>query len=783
MLTGERWWTDVEKAQQVLSIVGGDDVAQSVGTVALGYHAHVADKLRPLATRTLVDHADVGNALDDVDLFPVMKAMMAAVSPVLGSAAGVYAADLVDQLHTEARDGIRHELQILTSKGVAWPQAIERVCGVAGVPARAVNGYVQKMAAPQVNPRVLADEGDRTLMTWASRLGAREATPPLQSPVAKQGEFEEQEHPRSGETGRFVPAGDEEDREAREDRISRLSRLARLSRKAGQRRQAQVEQMTEEKRLAEKKTLAQLQDEVLGRAAAPGRAQRGRAQQGRSQQGRSQQGRAQAKQPEPEAQTRSLERRSASPRWSVADSGLKLAERAYVDVDPSRALLFTRHMGDTVPAYEIARGGGDRITTDPGEQENGTLRLIFDDARASHDHGGGEYDLDLNHDYEIVDIGTGGPLGLDYTMVLRRVGEGTGSGPPDPFNKADFDEAEHPRDEGGRFATDERRQRMDRLARLAQMSRKAGQKNQQRAQQAEQADKDRAAEESAAAAALARPAAQRAQRGRAQRGRAQRGRLQATGRRAQDAAEVEGEGKDQQSLAQLARAEQRKARDAELLSHYKSALLVDDFTVTQLTGHYAGSPELDDGVPLLSQKDKSPNELRAMTKNALLTRTSEVGRQLSMLAMGDIRRSIASKDNVIDLVDEDDAAMYFSTPEEALDEAKLLMMGQDVDYGDTVLVPGVRRNSRSGLFQPVGMKQPFREPDDSPDTPKHVITGSDEALFRLQRGDTAGLRIRQVDQGLDGDALEKMGGGHASLPYAQPWIESSVLEVVDTRQE
>ena len=126
----ERWWSEADTARPVLDVVGGPDVAQSISTAVLGSHALLADSIRPLAKRTLVDVDQVSKAMETADLGPVVKALANAVEPVMGDAAVPYAAALAQDIHTRASSGTEHALKAQTiCEAVAKTNAQAKVLG------------------------------------------------------------------------------------------------------------------------------------------------------------------------------------------------------------------------------------------------------------------------------------------------------------------------------------------------------------------------------------------------------------------------------------------------------------------------------------------------------------------------------------------------------------------------------------------------------------------------------------------------------------------------------
>jgi hypothetical protein len=216
----DRWWDDEGAARVVLAGIDGRDVVQGVGSAVLGYHALAKSALGGLTGRSLVDAADVVDALNSADFSPVAKALSAAVEPVMGDASSEYGRLLASQIHQDAVEGVSHVLTVWSSAGVPMPFAVERAADVVGVPAKRVGSYVNAVKAPVVSPVVRVDAADRSLMDFASYVGARESS----AEVSKAVRFREEDHRRDPE-GKFAvkPGRSAED-------VERLARLERLQR-------------------------------------------------------------------------------------------------------------------------------------------------------------------------------------------------------------------------------------------------------------------------------------------------------------------------------------------------------------------------------------------------------------------------------------------------------------------------------------------------------------------------------------------------------------------------
>jgi len=244
-----RWWADAAESRSMLSLVDDSDVEQGVGTAVLAYHGLAMGVLEPLTRRTLMDVSAVRHALAGVDLEPVAKAMAAATTPIMGDAAPQYGELMARDLHQRATDATERLLLHLTTSGMAWPTAIERVATVHGVPLDRLGKAASQLSHPALPPMVRADIGDRALMDYAMHVGLRENTLEDVS-KANQDQFDPNDHPR-GARGRFVDAPDRlkpqsefEARQARRQR--RLGRIKRQNAKAENARRKLAGQVQEQ---------------------------------------------------------------------------------------------------------------------------------------------------------------------------------------------------------------------------------------------------------------------------------------------------------------------------------------------------------------------------------------------------------------------------------------------------------------------------------------------------------------------------------------------------------
>ena len=170
-----RWWADADQARVILDRVDDSDVVQGVGTAVLGYHALAAGVLKPLSERTLVDTTVIRDALDEVDLEPVAKALAEATRPVMGDASDVYGELLAMNLHEQAVEATSRFVTGLTNTGVDWPSAVSRAADIHGVPLDRLGLAGEKLRGPRLAPIAQQDYADRVLVGYASHVGHREA--------------------------------------------------------------------------------------------------------------------------------------------------------------------------------------------------------------------------------------------------------------------------------------------------------------------------------------------------------------------------------------------------------------------------------------------------------------------------------------------------------------------------------------------------------------------------------------------------------------------------------
>ena len=202
-----RWWVDVNKSLEALSLVDDSDVLNGVGVALLGYHGLSRGVLKPLVSQTLIDVQTVKDALQDIDLAPVSKALSHATRPVMGNASERYGKLLAESIHKSAVEATEKLLLTWTNNGVAWPNAVERASEVHGVPLCNLGRYATVMKAVVVQPAILADYADRELMRYASDFAYRESV--VDNTLVMKQEFNELDHPR-GEGGRFTEKTDKE---------------------------------------------------------------------------------------------------------------------------------------------------------------------------------------------------------------------------------------------------------------------------------------------------------------------------------------------------------------------------------------------------------------------------------------------------------------------------------------------------------------------------------------------------------------------------------------------
>jgi len=258
----ERWWTDPDQAATVLTFVDDSDVVHGVSTAFLGYHGLAEGVLRPLAQRTLVDGEVISEALQDVDLEPVAKALGEATRPVLGEESAAYGQLLAKQFHEDAVESTTRFVTNLVSTGMPWPTAVERAASVHGVPVQRLGKAGSQLRAPVVAKASAADVADRALMEFAAHVGIREDARDVVSKMEREREFDENDVNRD-QNGRFAPKASSSlsgmsQEMINQDRQKRMERMRR-------RRERQQQQL---KRIdASKKSLSQLKREgkVQGR--------------------------------------------------------------------------------------------------------------------------------------------------------------------------------------------------------------------------------------------------------------------------------------------------------------------------------------------------------------------------------------------------------------------------------------------------------------------------------------------------------------------------------------
>ena len=255
-----RWWTGGDGARWALGLVNGSDIRMGVGTAVLGYHGLAAGELLSLASTTLVDGDMLVSKLDEVDLMPVAIAVSKSLEPVLGQAADAYGLAFADDLHDRAVATSVELLHSLTSAGMPYPSAVDRVIAVHGIPADRLGPVSKHLREQRLAPRMLDDYADRALMEYALHRGDLEARP---EPVAKASAFEENEHPRSknGRFRRVAEGGADPEAGGRKDRAARQQRgLRRMKSLVEQ--QKRIEDMHEKARKAKPSAGAQMKRAV-----------------------------------------------------------------------------------------------------------------------------------------------------------------------------------------------------------------------------------------------------------------------------------------------------------------------------------------------------------------------------------------------------------------------------------------------------------------------------------------------------------------------------------------
>jgi hypothetical protein len=260
----KRWWSDAEQSELILKSVDDSDVVNGMGVAILGYHGLATGVLKPLATETLVDTQTVTDALNSLDLEPVIKAVAEATRPIMKEASDRYAELLVHNHHSDSVRSIERLLSSWTQNGMAWPSAVERAADVYGVPVERLGRYAHVMKSAGLTPLVRSDYADRELMTFASWFGNRENT--MTDELVSKMEFVEEEHPRN-ELGEFSVK--EKVTNLRDRRNARQARQARQAKRAKDHKLRRVEdkkankdiqQKIEDKKKLEQKVAEQKQE-------------------------------------------------------------------------------------------------------------------------------------------------------------------------------------------------------------------------------------------------------------------------------------------------------------------------------------------------------------------------------------------------------------------------------------------------------------------------------------------------------------------------------------------
>jgi hypothetical protein len=229
-----RWWANRQDSVAALKVVDDSDVVNGVGVAVLGYHGLAKSLLEPLASQTLVDAKRVRDALSEVDLEPVSKALGEATKPVMGEASEKYGQLLAEAIHKRAIDSTERLLLSWTGTGMPWPQAIEKAAEVHGVPLERLGRYAHVMKAVGITPLVRADYADRELMAYAAHIGQLESTAD-NALIEKQQKvkFNEEDHPRHP-NGEFreknATVSQISEKTKRLDRFNRLNNLNEMNR-------------------------------------------------------------------------------------------------------------------------------------------------------------------------------------------------------------------------------------------------------------------------------------------------------------------------------------------------------------------------------------------------------------------------------------------------------------------------------------------------------------------------------------------------------------------------
>lgn len=243
----KRWWSDAEQSELILKSVDDSDVVNGVGVAILGYHGLATAVLKPLATETLVDTQSVTDALNLLDLEPVIKAVSEATKPIMKEASDRYAELLVNHHHSDSVRSIERLLMSWTQNGMAWPNAVERASDVYGVPVERLGKYAHVMKSAGLTPLVRSDYADRELMTYASWFGHRENT--MTDELISKQEFVEEQHPRD-ELGQFTEKT--EVTNLRDRRKARQARQVRQVKRSKNSRLRQVDDKQEKQEVKQK---------------------------------------------------------------------------------------------------------------------------------------------------------------------------------------------------------------------------------------------------------------------------------------------------------------------------------------------------------------------------------------------------------------------------------------------------------------------------------------------------------------------------------------------------
>jgi hypothetical protein len=169
----ERWWADPATTRGIIASVDDRDPQQAMATAVLAAHALQREALAPLASQTLVDASTVAQALAGADLSPVADAVARVSRSSMGDGADEYGRLVAEDWRQQSIQSARDVLTRWVGQGMAWPTAVQRLSGVVGVPARDLGRTIEQLKAPMPD-LVAADHGDRALLSYASRIAARQ---------------------------------------------------------------------------------------------------------------------------------------------------------------------------------------------------------------------------------------------------------------------------------------------------------------------------------------------------------------------------------------------------------------------------------------------------------------------------------------------------------------------------------------------------------------------------------------------------------------------------------